>query len=117
MSATKRELLEERWSVLTRNVVRFKGEDEISGVNSRRYRRIDETLDELAAMLVHEVHDNETDSLTAVTDGIWVEIESRLLAWAEMIEEGRDKYRASIEPYVLKDGDPRLEALLKGASA
>ncbi len=68
-------------------------------MNSKRWRRIDDTLDELAAMLVHEVHDNETDSLTAVTEDIWREIETRLLDWADMIEAGRAKYvREQIRP-------------------
>ncbi len=50
-------------------------------------------------MLVHEVHDNETDSLTAVTEDIWREIETRLLDWADMIEAGRAKYvREQIRP-------------------
>lgn len=89
MGATQLELLEERWKVITRDVARFKNESDISGVNSRRWRRIDDTLDELAAMLVGEVNGNETDSLTAATEGIWAEIELRLLAWAEQTEEQR----------------------------
>lgn len=44
-------------------------------------------------MLVGEVNGNESDSLTAATEGIWAEIETRLLAWAEMIEDGRETYR------------------------
>ena len=46
MSATKRDLLQERWTTMTRDVQRFENESDISGVNSRRWRRIDDTLDE-----------------------------------------------------------------------
>lgn len=53
-----------------------------------------ETLEELAAMLVEVVTDHERDSelesLTRLTEGIWEQIELRTLAWAEAVEAARD---------------------------
>lgn len=93
MSATQRELLEDRWNLLLRDVARFDGEAGISTVNSKRQRRIDRAFEELGALLVDEVADNETDSLSNAVTDIWTFARQRLLDWAEMIEEGRADYR------------------------
>lgn len=95
MSATQRELLEERWKVLMRDVQRVPGEYDISTVNSRRFRLIDDTLDELAGMLVDEVNGDEMDTLTGTTEYIWTVIRQRLLTWAEQTEEQRAARRAA----------------------
>lgn len=84
------------WAVLMRDVQRFEGEASISVVNSPRWNAINETLEELAAMLVEEISDSESDSLTPVTEGIWDEIRDRLIAWAVTIEQERDRRRQTI---------------------
>jgi hypothetical protein len=90
MSATQRELLEERWKTITRDVHQFKTERDISQVNSDRWYRSNGTLEQLAAMLVFEVNDRDVDTLQETTQRIWINIESELLAWAEGVERERE---------------------------
>ncbi len=96
----QRELLEERWSVLLRDVERLKGETAISAANSKRYYRINDTLEELGAMLVDEVNDNELDALQAAITDTWANARERLLAWAETTEQQRAERRAQMAAYV-----------------
>jgi hypothetical protein len=87
--AAVRERLEIIWRTITRDVVHFEGEVAVASVNSKRWNRIDRTLEELAAMLVDEVAEHERDSLTAATWDIWRYIEARLVDWAAGIEAAR----------------------------
>ena len=97
----QRERLAIIWQTITRDVERFAGESNISGVNSKRWLRIDETLGEFAAMLVDEVDDtiraadlsSEMFTLTLATEDIWQYIETRLLDWAVEIETARSERR------------------------
>ena len=82
------------WRTITRDVARFQGEASISTVNSKRWTKIDGTLEELAAMLVEEVSDrtrdgettSDVDALTVATQDIWRYIETRLIDWATEVE-------------------------------
>jgi hypothetical protein len=90
-----RRLLEERWRVAMFDVQRFAGEAGLSSVNSKRYYRIQRTLEELAAILVDGVNDHEYDNahggLVSVTEGIWDAIREQLLDWATVIEAQRSE--------------------------
>lgn len=91
-ATAQRERLETIWRTITRDVQRFTMPDEswdIGTVNSKRWTTINDELEDLAAMLVDEVHERDLDSLTTLTEGIWTEIHDRLLAWAETIEAER----------------------------
>jgi hypothetical protein len=91
----QRERLEIIWRTATRDVQRFANEAGISGVNGKRYVRIQRTLEELAGMLVDEVTDsshedfNEAGELTFVTEEIWQVIEGKLIAYAIDVEDRR----------------------------
>jgi hypothetical protein len=100
MSATQRELLEERWNLLLRDVARFGDEPDISAINSKRHERIDDTLEELGALLVDEVSGAELDTLRAAITDIWINARERLLAWAETTEQQRAERRAQMAAYV-----------------
>lgn len=84
------------WKTITRDVARFQGESGLSTVNSKRWTKIDDTLEELAAMLVEEVSDREregetrtdADALLVATEDIWRYIESRLIDFAMHVEAG-----------------------------
>lgn len=97
MATEARQLLEERWKTITRDVQRFANEGGLSTVNSKRWIKVDDTLEEFAAMLVDEIDADEGeedhDSLASLTEGIWTEIHDRMLAWAERVEARRDERR------------------------
>ncbi len=100
MSATQRELLEERWTVLMTDTQRFKDEHGISTVNSKRYRRIADTIEELGVLLAGETMGNEAESLQYLVAGdIMDTIHDRLVAWAEMVEASRADYGKVLESY------------------
>src|SRR5688572_2073252 len=98
-----RTVFEDRWQLLMRDVARFKNESAPSQVPSKRFYKIDRTLEELATLLVDEINgDAEEESLTRVTEAIWYEIEERLIAWAIVIHAGRERYRREhIEPQLV----------------
>lgn len=92
--ARTRDELEIVWSTITRDVRRFSGEYGLSNVNSKRWTKIDDTMQELAGLLVEEFdgHAGEPD-LVQVTETIWQDIHDKLLAWAEAVEIARDEHR------------------------
>lgn len=93
MPATQRERLKIVWDTITRDVER--DGYEMAGRNSKRWQRIDDMLTELAAMLVHEIDTamRPEEDLSATTEAIWQEIESRLLIWADNVETERSRRR------------------------
>lgn len=103
------------WSVIMRDVERFTmpdGSFDIGTVNSKRWETINDTLEDLAGMLVSEVHENhgELDSLTAATEAIWDNIRDHLIEWAVDIETRREERRkiaaAYVEPYLVETAQP-----------
>ncbi len=84
-----RDILEDRWKLLMRGVTRFQGEAAITATNSKRWQRVNDTLEELGAMLVDEVLDHEVDVLLELIEGIWEEIERRMLDWAVAVDAAR----------------------------
>jgi hypothetical protein len=83
------ETLEVVWRTITRDVQRFSDTADIGTVNSKRWERIQGKLEELAAMLVDEVPEHETESLVTMTEGIWKDIHDRMIGWALSIETAR----------------------------
>ncbi len=79
-------VLEDRWRTITRDVRRFQGEGGLATVNSDRWTMIDETLEELGAMLVDEA---DADDLLPLTEGIWAAVRIRMLDWAAGLEAER----------------------------
>jgi len=95
--------------------LRFKNESGISADNSKRFYRINETLEDLAALLVDEVYEDEFDNgqhtgLQTVTEDIWKDNKERLISWAERTEEARDARRQQmaehVAPYVVEPKVP-----------
>lgn len=87
------ESVNERWHMLMTDSARFAGEDGIGQVNSKRWTKIQRTLEELAGRMVDEVHPSEFDgeaaSLQVLTQNIWHEIGRQIIEWAETIEAER----------------------------
>jgi hypothetical protein len=102
--SAERERLEIIWRTITRDVQRFVDESGIGTVNSKRWVRIDRTLEELAAMLVDEVSEwsyatgedefNEVGELSFVTEEIWRFIETKLIDYALDVEARRAARRS-----------------------
>ena len=89
-------VIEERWRSALRDVERFAGERGISTINSKRYYRANDALEELAAFLVDEVTPGEADAsdgLQELMDRLWDEIHDRMTAWAERVEQRRTTRR------------------------
>jgi hypothetical protein len=103
----RRRLLEERWRVLMLRPVRFAGEARISADNSKRYLRIQETLEELATLLVDEVGDDDLDGLRQVTEQIWEHIESSLIDWAASLEAEEAAFRSGGPDAIATSGGAR----------
>jgi hypothetical protein len=93
----QRERLEIIWNTITRDAARSRTSPDFGVVNSKRYLRIDRTLEELAAMLVNGISDrlvkdgpddvvSETDCLLTVTEDIWKYIETCLINFAVEVE-------------------------------
>lgn len=94
---TNRELIEVRMDTLTRDVERFKDEMAVATVNSKRWRRLHDTLEELAGMLIAEtINQEEIDQLDAFLDRMWSLIERELVEWATGIEDAREARRAGV---------------------
>ena len=85
--------LEGIWRTITRDVERYSDTAGIATTNSKRWMRIDDTLEELAAMLVDEVFESETDSLVRMMERIWEDIHDRMIEWALSIEAARAERR------------------------
>ncbi len=95
-------VFEDRWSQLLQDVERYRtreGYIALNTVNSKRYYRINKTLDELAWRLLGELSDPEVDALLPVTEAIWDEIKQRLVSFAMDVHATRERYRREhIEP-------------------
>jgi hypothetical protein len=91
-----KEVLEVIWQTITRDVERFSDTAGIGPVNSKRWTRVDETLEELAVMLVEDVFTSEAESLTALTEGIWQDIHDRMIEWALSTETARVERRMGV---------------------
>jgi hypothetical protein len=97
MGAITREILEERWRAATSDVARFAGERGISTVNSKRYLRLQGTIEELATLLVQEVYGErlvpDEPSEAERLDSLWCDLETilsdRMIAWALELEAHR----------------------------
>lgn len=99
----QRARLEIIWNTITRDAMRSRTSPDIGVVNSKRYLRIDRTLEELAAMLANGVSDNfdpatdysESGELAIAIEDIWTFIEKSLIDWAGEIEKVRAARRAA----------------------
>ena len=95
-------VFEERWSQLLQDVERYRAREgyiALNTVNSKRYYRINNTLDELAWRLLGELSEPEVDALLPVTEAIWDEIKQQLVAFALEVHAIRERYqREHIEP-------------------
>ncbi len=99
-----REVLKERWDMLLKDVERTRGKDGITldPVNSKRYYRISNALEEMATLLAggELVGSNEEEALDTLMDGVvWPFLEETLIAWGESLEQGRATYRAKLSEY------------------
>ena len=93
-----RATIEERWRCQLRDVQRFVGEPGFSPDVSARYSQINDGLEELAAFLVDEVRGDLVDGsggLDELMDGLWDEIERRMVAWAVEVETRRSRKAAA----------------------
>lgn len=94
-----RDELAVRWHMNMTRAARYADDYRICCNNSKRFDRINDTLEEMAVRMVDETMDDEEYwSLTPLTEGIWQVIEERITAWAIGIEEARaerQKERAS----------------------
>ena len=91
MSVSAHELLDERWNVLTKDVIRT-GTGGLSTANGYRQTVVSDMLEEIAALLVGGVFETELDSLSDAIDGIWEQIQDRLVDWAVAIDANRIEY-------------------------
>ena len=81
-----RAILEARWQAATIRPERFAGEAGVSVGNGKAYRRIAETVEDLAAV-VHGEHVSE--GLDELTERVWQFVHDEVLAFAEELEHGR----------------------------
>lgn len=90
-------IIEERWSCVTRDVRRIDDSRYPSPVNSERWDRVTDGLEEIATWLVGEVlGEDEEERLEATMTDLWNEIENRLIAFAESTEMARSRRLSSV---------------------
>jgi hypothetical protein len=82
--------LAERWRMVCQDVARFGGESELAPINSERWQRVNDTLEEMAVLLVGSVqNEEERIRLDAALQAIWTQLETQLLQFAELTEKSR----------------------------
>jgi hypothetical protein len=69
-----------------RDVTRFANQLGVSSVPSKRWGRIQGTLEEITAMLIEEAGEDEADTLRVATENIWRDIRRDLVQWAVAVE-------------------------------
>ena len=96
MSATQRELIEERWKVLMVEPKWFANDSEPSTINSKRWTKVTDELEFLGVLLVGEVNESDYESLQKLVHGpVWNGIRDSLIGWAEQTTEGREARQAA----------------------
>lgn len=94
---TAAELLEYRWQVIATDVQQFANERDISAVNSKLIRRLDDTLTTIVARMVDDgIHGDESDELLGFIDRLHGIVHDEVLTWAESIETARLERRRAV---------------------